>query len=439
MAVKFSDFSIGAIGADLEIVGYDSGTVSNVQVSYSDLKIDILGDAVTGTGASGQVAYWNGTETQAGSNNLFWNNTNQTLGIGTTSPIVVSAGYSYLALNNSVNGGVIEFQSNGTRIATINNNASSFDIETKISAPITFGTNGSERMRITSVGNVGIGTTSPTVVNNYTTLDLRGTNGGIMYFGTSSTPSLRLIGEVTDTFIENISTGSLIFRTTASSTERMRLTNGGNLLVGTATDLGYKFSVSGTSYISDSANTILTLNSTNATGYTAFQINDSGVAKALIGYGTYLTTDGGFAIRTQGGVPFTVAIGGGTPNFTIASTGAATLSNDLLISGVFRQTVTTNRQTASYTLVLTDRGKLVEMNVATANNLTVPLNSAIQFPIGAQIDISQYGAGQTTVVATGGVTVRSAAGALKLAAQYSGATLVKIATDEWYLFGDITV
>jgi hypothetical protein len=101
--------------------------------------------------------------------------------------------------------------------------------------------------------------------------------------------------------------------------------------------------------------------------------------------------------------------------------------------------ILTNRRTASYTLALTDQGKLVDMNVATANNLTVPLDSAVAFPIGAQIDISQYGAGQTTVVATGGVTVRSAAGALKLAAQYSGATLVKIGTDEWYLFGDITV
>jgi hypothetical protein len=101
--------------------------------------------------------------------------------------------------------------------------------------------------------------------------------------------------------------------------------------------------------------------------------------------------------------------------------------------------VVTNRQTASYTLALGDSNDLVEMNVASANNLTVPLDSAVAFPIGTKIDISQYGAGQTTVVATGGVTVRSAAGALKLAAQYSGATLVKIATNEWYLFGDITV
>lgn len=100
--------------------------------------------------------------------------------------------------------------------------------------------------------------------------------------------------------------------------------------------------------------------------------------------------------------------------------------------------ITTNRQTASYTLVIGDADKLVEMNVGSANNLTVPLNSSVAFPTGTEISLAQYGAGQTTIVATGGVTIRSAGGALKLAAQYSGATLVKIGTDEWYLFGDIT-
>jgi hypothetical protein len=99
--------------------------------------------------------------------------------------------------------------------------------------------------------------------------------------------------------------------------------------------------------------------------------------------------------------------------------------------------ITTNRQTASYTLVLSDADKLVEMNVGSANNLTVPLNSSVAFPTGTQILLAQYGAGQTTIVATSGVTVRSNGGKLKLNVQYSGATLIKIDTDEWYLFGDI--
>ena len=96
-----------------------------------------------------------------------------------------------------------------------------------------------------------------------------------------------------------------------------------------------------------------------------------------------------------------------------------------------------NRQTASYTLVLSDADKLVEMNVASANNLTVPLNSSVAFSTGTQILLAQYGAGQTTIVATSGVTIRSNGAKLKLNAQYSGATLIKIDTNEWYLFGDI--
>ena len=100
--------------------------------------------------------------------------------------------------------------------------------------------------------------------------------------------------------------------------------------------------------------------------------------------------------------------------------------------------ITTNRQTASYTLVIGDADKLVEMNVATANNLTIPLNSSVAFATGTQILLAQYGAGQTTVVATSGVTIRSSGGKLKLNVQYSGATLIKIGSDDWYLFGDIS-
>jgi hypothetical protein len=99
--------------------------------------------------------------------------------------------------------------------------------------------------------------------------------------------------------------------------------------------------------------------------------------------------------------------------------------------------IVTNRQTASYTLVLSDADKLVEMNVATANDLTIPLNSSVAFATGTQILLAQYGAGQTTIVPTSGVTVRSNGAKLKLNVQYSGATLIKIDTDEWYLFGDI--
>jgi hypothetical protein len=101
-------------------------------------------------------------------------------------------------------------------------------------------------------------------------------------------------------------------------------------------------------------------------------------------------------------------------------------------------TVTANRQTASYGLVLADAGKVVEMSVASANNLTVPLNATQAFAVGTVVEVMQYGAGQTTIVATGGVTLRSSGGKLKLAAQYASASLRKIATDEWSVIGELT-
>ena len=42
---------------------------------------------ITGSGTSGQVAYFTGATTQSGSNNLFWDATNNRLGIGTNAPL----------------------------------------------------------------------------------------------------------------------------------------------------------------------------------------------------------------------------------------------------------------------------------------------------------------------------------------------------------------
>lgn len=167
----------------------------------------------------------------------------------------------------------------------------------------------------------------------------------------------------------------------------------------------------------------------------------------------------GILPQTSGGSPVDVSSFDALGNYTLTGTPSAfpvaiiyvlkikaiyysnlNVNNILELEGNenYSQLVLTNRQTASYPLALTDSDKLVEMNVASANDLTIPLNSSVPFIIGTQILLSQYGAGQTTILPTGGVTLRSALGKTKLTSQYSGATLIKIATDEWYLFGDIT-
>lgn len=98
---------------------------------------------------------------------------------------------------------------------------------------------------------------------------------------------------------------------------------------------------------------------------------------------------------------------------------------------------TINTQTASYTAALSDLGGVVEMNVASANDFTVPPNSTVAFPINTRIDLVQYGAGQTTIVAGAGVTIRSEDAKLKLTKQYSGVSLYKRGTDEWIAVGSL--
>lgn len=101
--------------------------------------------------------------------------------------------------------------------------------------------------------------------------------------------------------------------------------------------------------------------------------------------------------------------------------------------------ITTNEQTGTtYTLVLSDSSKLVELNNASAITLTVPTNSSVAYPVGTKIDLLQTGAGQVTVTPAGGVTINGFGDATKLSGQWAAASLVKRATDTWVMIGNIS-
>lgn len=98
-----------------------------------------------------------------------------------------------------------------------------------------------------------------------------------------------------------------------------------------------------------------------------------------------------------------------------------------------------NAQTGTtYTLVLTDDGKLVTQTNASAIATTVPPNSSVAFGIGTQVNIMQLGAGQVTITAGAGVTLQSAGSKLKTNAQYAVATCLKIDTDTWVVVGNLS-
>lgn len=93
--------------------------------------------------------------------------------------------------------------------------------------------------------------------------------------------------------------------------------------------------------------------------------------------------------------------------------------------------------TVSMTLSLTESGSALELNSATGVTVTVPPNSSVAFPLGTIIDVIQMGAGQITIAAGSGVTLRTAR-SLTTRAQYSTVTLRLRAADEWVLSGDLS-
>ncbi len=100
--------------------------------------------------------------------------------------------------------------------------------------------------------------------------------------------------------------------------------------------------------------------------------------------------------------------------------------------------VEADRQTSSYALVLADAGKVIEMDVASSNTVTFPANAAVAFPIGAVIEIVQYGVGNTSFLAGAGVTLKSSGARFRLTTQYSSAIARKRDTNEWIIAGDLS-
>lgn len=133
------------------------------------------------------------------------------------------------------------------------------------------------------------------------------------------------------------------------------------------------------------------------------------------------------------------AAGGGAPTGAAGGDLAGSYPNPS-VPGVSR--IVANTQIVSYTLVLADAGKSVEMNLGTATVLTVPTAAAAAFADGTVIEVCRLGAGTVTLTPAAGVVLRNrleAAGTTSrtISAQYSTVSLRKRAADEWVLVGDI--
>ena len=130
----------------------------------------------------------------------------------------------------------------------------------------------------------------------------------------------------------------------------------------------------------------------------------------------------------------TALTGGGT-------TGDVTLNVDLAATTAAAgiASFVTDATTARTLTTAADEGKTLQFTSASATVLTV--NASSDFTVGARVDIIADGAGELTVTADG-ATIKAAetsttSGSFTIGAQYSAATLLCVATDEYRLIGNI--
>jgi hypothetical protein len=381
-------FATGTSGTDFNIVSataihtfnlptasaINRGALSSADWTTFNNKQNALTNPITGTGTSGQVAYFNGTNSITSESNLFWDSTNDRLGIGTSSPLSQYHQLSSIDIN-------VRYQSTKITssyvvqlyLSSIYNATSGF---TRDNAPFETGlyTQGTSPNTIDGFyigrtglnkndfllnkdGNIGIG------VNSITSGIKFDVNGNGRFLNDVSFPQLilgrnstRYFGMTWDDAAGEgiLQTYSNIFAITlqgtylkfiTSGTTRMRIfETSGNVLIqngGTFTDAGFRLDVNGTARVVGNLTTSLTTFGSVAQAFT------------FGGEAVYGTVGSQGTIFLQGGL---VKVGNQN-NVVVSGAALGTAANALLIQGT---------HTSSSATIQTDLGINTTLNFASS-------------------------------------------------------------------------
>jgi hypothetical protein len=199
---------------------------------------------------------------------------------------------------------------------------------------IAISTNDTERMRITSGGNVGIGTNTTNRL-----LTIKNSSDGVNGIAFQNYASTAEVGYIRydqgADFLDIVNRsafagGGISFAT--SNTERMRITTGGNTLIGTTTDAGQKLQVNGDTYIFNSS-AGLVIESTTAGAASFIRIESATINDLWFGRENSTGTSFGLpsnssTIYSEGAYPFCLFVNGST-RLQITTSGNTELSGSV--------------------------------------------------------------------------------------------------------------
>ena len=283
------------------------------------------------SGTSGQVTYFNGTSSVTGSSNHFWDATNNRLGIGLTNPqrsleIYSATADSHLRLSGSapsvsmgeaITGSVYQAKFG---LATAAGQyvsgavAGDFVMLSQTGATI-FATSATEKMRLTSGGLLGIGTTSPSYL-----LDVNNSVDTYTQFRTSASDADVLLG------FSNTGDGNNGWGIGRRNTGEFWIANyTGNFLGGTRT-VPFQLASTGAATFSSSVDVATNLTLGNGTLFVSAGSGTGYSSRLATAYNfpyvdTYLDSFGGPSY--EGRITFRTSTGGGalTSKMTILNSG----------------------------------------------------------------------------------------------------------------------